>query len=315
MSSSKNGAFVMVDFCVITDKNLDVFDKMTYVALCKFADREGKCFPSQNTLAALVGCARSRLRNSLDNLKGLNYLRVDSRVLDGKQRSNLYTLLPRENRTRVSTSAEGGLQKTHPGSQDGHITIFNITRSKEQDSGELPQCDAVAEKPQDSRKPALYPGRASEPPSPSFYKNQNTAPLEREMKHPPYEEVVESFKRHFPDQNPLTLNEANCMWMRVAALVHNELYTAQGWDDYFDGIAKSPFLSGDNDANWRPSVFWILLTKNIRKVKGGFFKRGGTWEQIVEQRMKVADLTEEDQKYVRDLIFNIKSNIKSREAA
>jgi len=40
MSSFKNGAFVMVDFCVITDKNLDVFDKMTYVALCKFADRE-----------------------------------------------------------------------------------------------------------------------------------------------------------------------------------------------------------------------------------------------------------------------------------
>ncbi|MEG3066546.1 hypothetical protein [Acetomicrobium sp.] len=45
MSSSKNGAFVMVDFCVITDKNLDVFDKMTYVALCKFADREGKVLP------------------------------------------------------------------------------------------------------------------------------------------------------------------------------------------------------------------------------------------------------------------------------
>jgi hypothetical protein len=135
------------------------------------------------------------------------------------------------------------------------------------------------------------------------------------MKHPPYEEVVESFKRHFPDQNPPTLDEANCMWMRVAALVHNELYTAQGWDDYFDGIAESPFLSGDNDVNWRPGVFWILLTKNIRKVKEGFFERGGTWEQIVEQRMKIADLTEEDQKYVRDLICNIKSNIKSREAA
>jgi len=74
-------------------------------------------------------------------------------------------------------------------------------------------------------------------------------------------------------------------------------------------------LSGDNDVNWRPGVFWILLTKNIRKVKEGFFERGGTWEQIVEQRMKIADLTEEDQKYVRDLIFNIKSNIKSREAA
>ncbi len=58
MSPSKNGAFVMVDFCVIIDKNLDVFDKMTYVALCKFADREGKCFPSQNTLA-VVGCGRS----------------------------------------------------------------------------------------------------------------------------------------------------------------------------------------------------------------------------------------------------------------
>ncbi len=311
MDSSKNGAFVKVDICVITDKNLDVFDKMTYVALCKFADREGKCFPSLTTLAAVVGCGRSRLRKSLDNLKRSNYLRVDSRVLDGKQRSNLYTLLPRENRTRVFSSAEGGLQKSHPGSQDGHITISNITRSKEQDSGELPHCPAVAEKPGDAQRPDLNPVRAGEPPSPLFYKNQNTTPVKREMKHPPYEEVIESFKRHFPDQNPPSLNETTCMWMRIAAIVHNELFAAGGWDDYFDGIAKSPFLSGENEANWRPGIRWILLTQNIRKVKEGFFKRGGTWEQIAEQRLKIADLTEDDQKYVHDLICNIKS----REAA
>ena len=133
------------------------------------------------------------------------------------------------------------------------------------------------------------------------------------MKHPPYEEVAESFKRHFPDQNPLTLDEANCMWMRVAALVHNELYTAQGGTTS-TASPKAPFV-GDNDVNWRPGVLWILLAQNIRKVKEGFLERGGTWEQIVEQRMKGPDLTEEDQKYVRDLIFNIKSNIKSREAA
>ena len=109
MSSSKNGAFVMVDFCVITDKNLDVFDKMTYVALCKFADEESASPAKTSPPGGMRPLPPSQIAGQP---KGLNYLRVDSRVLGGKQRSNLYTSAARKPH-RVSKRR--GVSKTHPG--------------------------------------------------------------------------------------------------------------------------------------------------------------------------------------------------------
>ena len=65
------GFFVKVHVKVITDERLAIYEKMAYVALCRFADREGKCFPGLDTLAHLAGCSRSRLHDALKSSRPL----------------------------------------------------------------------------------------------------------------------------------------------------------------------------------------------------------------------------------------------------
>lgn len=66
----------------------------TYAGLARFANREGVCFPSQTTLANLIGMSRMQVSREIDKLKRLHLIEVQPQVgPHGEQRSNLYILL------------------------------------------------------------------------------------------------------------------------------------------------------------------------------------------------------------------------------
>lgn len=89
----RNITFTMVDDDMIEDTGLDVYEKMTYICLCKFANKEMQCYPSLTTLATLVGCSRRKLIQCLDRLIELGYIGKERRMKDDKEySSNLYTL-------------------------------------------------------------------------------------------------------------------------------------------------------------------------------------------------------------------------------
>lgn len=46
----------------------------TYAGLARFANREGVCFPSQTTLAKLIGMSRMQVSREIDKLKRLHWL-------------------------------------------------------------------------------------------------------------------------------------------------------------------------------------------------------------------------------------------------
>ena len=328
----KTYSFVKVHTCVITDERLDVYEKMTYVALCKFADSDGKCFPRLKLLSAIVGCSRTRLRQSLKKLAELKYITITARKHNDKQRSNIYTLCPREDLTGVTTRPDAGHQMTQPGSPDGPITISNITRSKEEEPGELKGCakNTPALEGQFSYIPDLIPEVKKQPPSSFSFKtykkpektktpeaakaNTKTFETARKgvLKDPPYDEILDSFKRYFPNLKEPFLDNSSRMWIRLLCLARNELYLLEGWERYFKAIKDSPFLMGDNAAGWVFDFRWLLNPHNMDRVKNGFFKKGGLVYDIFDSKVKADDLPEETRIYVLGLLGAMK---KRKEAA
>lgn len=114
----RNITFTMVDDDLIEDTRLDVYEKMTYISLCKFANKEMQCYPSLNTLSELVGCSRRKLIQCLDRLIELGYIGKERRMKDGKEyASNLYTLYGKQpENNKENPSLTGGASHALGGS-------------------------------------------------------------------------------------------------------------------------------------------------------------------------------------------------------
>ncbi len=64
-----------------------------YLWLCRFADKDGKCFPGQETLADKMGLDARTVRRNLDALERHNIITI---VRSGKTRTNRYHLLDKK---------------------------------------------------------------------------------------------------------------------------------------------------------------------------------------------------------------------------
>lgn len=79
----------------IFSTNTDVYSKLVYVAIKKFSNNEGKCFPARNTLAQLCKVSLSTLRKAINSLVEAKVLEKEFRYRKNRsQTSNLYTLSP-----------------------------------------------------------------------------------------------------------------------------------------------------------------------------------------------------------------------------
>lgn len=74
------------------DKRLKTSDKMTYVALCEFADRSGNCWPAVPTIAAVASLSVRAVQMSLSRLELIGYIQRRGRSEGGRAKSNVYRI-------------------------------------------------------------------------------------------------------------------------------------------------------------------------------------------------------------------------------
>jgi hypothetical protein len=330
----KKGFFVKVHVKVITDERLAIYEKMAYVALCRFVDREGKCFPGLDTLAHMAGCSRSRLYNALKKLEALGYVRITKRGTSGKRRSNLY-ILPLLNPFLSDAETKCVHQECNSDTPERHITISNI---KEQDPGE--HLEYTARTPQGGHEtftyvPNILPETRSETPSPVYLndfkapkkEDPNTseadqnAPQDEEpsiLRHPPYEEIIKSYVSHFPDREVPPLNDDMRFLMKIASMANHELFEIDGWERYFETVKGLPFLMGENPAGWRPPFKWLINPENIKHVKKGFFAPDGPVSILQEGKDTKdikADLPEGIKSYLLGLSRRMEEKMNQKRSA
>lgn len=74
---------------------LGVYGIAVYMALVFFVNADGECYPSQKTIANMIGCGERSVRDALGRLKNLGLISISTRAdpATGAQTSNRYGLL------------------------------------------------------------------------------------------------------------------------------------------------------------------------------------------------------------------------------
>ena len=95
ITSRRNHPFYIVDNALldIHGHQLKPNGIAVYNALCRFADREGTCYPSIQTIARKIGIGRSTVIKAIQTLVSLGLVEVETRYSsNGDKDSNLYIL-------------------------------------------------------------------------------------------------------------------------------------------------------------------------------------------------------------------------------
>lgn len=71
----------------------NIYEKMLFIALKKFAGEKKQCFPSISKLANTTGMSKRKVQSTLKSLEEKNVIKIDKRIKDnGGQTSNNYTI-------------------------------------------------------------------------------------------------------------------------------------------------------------------------------------------------------------------------------
>lgn len=88
--NKKKWHFTQIENEILETARMDIYQKMTYVCLSMFANRQtNEAFPAVPTLAKMVGASERKIRYVLQELRDMNLITIEPR----EHSSNLYRLL------------------------------------------------------------------------------------------------------------------------------------------------------------------------------------------------------------------------------
>jgi len=67
--------FTMIENRIIRHTELTIYQKMTFIALCSYANNDNICFPSYETIAGVVGCSRRKVIDIIKELIAFGLIR------------------------------------------------------------------------------------------------------------------------------------------------------------------------------------------------------------------------------------------------
>lgn len=85
-----------------------------YIAICKFANKKGQCYPSYTTISEWAGISRRQVMRSIQELEELKIITIVTQNRnDGSQTSNLYQIQqPRGGDTHVTPPSDTHVTQT-----------------------------------------------------------------------------------------------------------------------------------------------------------------------------------------------------------
>ncbi len=91
-TSTDQRSYSMVYHDFLDSNLLNGQEKLVFILLKRFADLEGKCFPSLNKLTKLSGFSKSTVQRTLKSLEEKKVLSIEHRKTDEGNKSNIYIL-------------------------------------------------------------------------------------------------------------------------------------------------------------------------------------------------------------------------------
>ena len=122
---------------VLEDKELDAYEKLTYVMLSKYADNStGQCFPSRRTLYELVGCSDRKLDKCIKRLIEKGYIKKKNRKNGKQYKTNVYLVRDIEDiKKEIEGKNQGGGECGSLGGECGsqRTNLLNYTNKTEEE--------------------------------------------------------------------------------------------------------------------------------------------------------------------------------------
>lgn len=92
-NTSKRPFTIIYDDCFESDVFDNIYQKMVYMTLKKFADSNNQCFPSLKKIASVVKISKRKVQETLKELRDKFLIGIKNRFKpDGGRTSNLYTI-------------------------------------------------------------------------------------------------------------------------------------------------------------------------------------------------------------------------------
>ena len=237
-----DGGFCFVPWAVVDDPTLTPYDRAVYLALCRFSDRNGACFPSLTTIAAKGNVSLAQVKRSINTLKSRGFISRERRRGEHGNESTLYHLLSVEGRLSESLGVPQQslpLAQEEPTLGSGGATKKNhITRTSE----ERREGEGV-------RSP-------------------------RSARHTPekalLDAVVALYHRMLPGLPKIRLLSSKRR-TSIGALIGADSARVDlaWWQEYFGIVARSPWLLGENPRGWTADLDWLLSEGNMTKTLEG----------------------------------------------
>lgn len=235
--------FCFVPWAVVDDPTLTPHDRAVYLALCRFSDRNGACFPSLTTIAAKGNVSLAQVKRSINTLKSRGFISRERRRGEHGNESTLYHLLSVEGRLSESLDRP---QQSRPLAQEEptlgshRATKKNhITRTKEQEK-------------RGEEEVAVPRGNSASPEKALLLA------------------VVELYHRTLPGLPAIRLlstKRRKAIGSLIGASSARE--DLGWWQEYFGMVSRSPWLLGENPRGWTADLDWLLSEGNMAKVLEG----------------------------------------------
>lgn len=281
------GAFLIVEFAVLDDERLTIYDRAVYFALLRFADHETReCFPAHATLARLAGCSERQVRISLSKLDACGWISRRGRIGE----STVYTV--RNAAQRSVTPASGAeVMETTPaqsaevrGENDAtpasHAEVGKGTSALSADHpGTRCRLTISTELDKEEGEGGNTPVEIRRPET-----------LQEEQRTAFCRSVLDVYGRALPENPPakyLTPGRKKAIEERIRAEPERRLIS--WWRDFFARAASFSVVTGGGPRGWRADVDWLLREENMAKVlEGRLGRRAESIDEHVAHVMREA---------------------------
>ena len=231
----KADKFAKVSSIMLRDGRLCTRDKMVMVALCEFQDAAGCCWPSVASLCRISGLGKTAVHEGLVVLESLGYIERQKRL----STSNYYrcSQLPINDflDLKDSRSAEG--EEANQSSPAGD-------RCSSGEHWDSPEGERL-----------LFDERTGK------LRLADSPPPQDELKE---EKEIELIKELWKEALPLNPTGLEKQKMNKIFIFYRRHYGASEGliRALADMVKKSKFLQGQNDRNWRASMFYCLKNRD-----------------------------------------------------
>jgi len=249
---------------IIKDPGVTVTEKGVLLVLALHADKRDTCYPSQRTIADMLGSCRKTVSRALNSLARKGLITITDRFREGDakgQTSSLYTL----NFKRFDDMSHGGGEVSHGGGEKSYPMRRGVPRvvvRRPTGGGEVSHQEQIQEQTTNRSIEQLTLAPASPKAAPKEKANKAVVAV-----------VSAYLATCVPAKMPKINTDADGMPSPAITKTVAKAIKANGsgydWDGLFKAASRGAHLRGENDRQWKASLVWLCNPTNAAKVESG----------------------------------------------